>query len=244
MFQHLRLRYVYGNMEIKQRWLQQIINTNADYFLLFYLFIIHYYHVITELWCKVCIKGGVIITYQYKTMLPHCCWDKYHCKEKTFKVELGSYLITIEYYNLMWFHLCPFTNLSTSCCSMDASGLKSDFTIKNPPSESAFCWPDLKYVPLSNQIMYEMKIHNLTREKTEDIRSVCSEKHEHLTCCIRYSGSLLCPSALSSRENKRSSSFYSESSRSGAGNWNHASALTTSSKHINHLREDSQNRHR
>lgn len=98
MFQHLRLRYVYGNMEIKQRWLQQIINTNADYFLLFYLFIIHYYHVITELWCKVCNKGCVIITYQYKTMLPHCCWDKYHCKEKTFKVELGSYLITIEYY--------------------------------------------------------------------------------------------------------------------------------------------------
>lgn len=58
-----------------------------------------------------------------------------------------------------------------------------------------------------------------------------AELAEHLTCCIRCSGSSLCPSPRSSHENKQISRLYSESSRSEAGNWSRAGSLSTNSKH-------------
>lgn len=91
----------------------------------------------------------VIITYLYSAVSPHCCRDRYHCrwgKKKTFEVELGSHGLLLSVNNLIVTN--QFTNLCTSCCSMDTSDLKSDFTLRNPSSESVFCRPDLKYVPL------------------------------------------------------------------------------------------------
>lgn len=51
------------------------------------------------------------------------------------------------------------THLRSTCVRMDAWGLKSGFTIKNPPSDSAFLWPDLKYVLLSNKQRKELHLH-------------------------------------------------------------------------------------
>lgn len=58
-----------------------------------------------------------------------------------------------------------------------------------------------------------------------------TELAEHLTWCIRCSGSSLCPSPRSSHENQQIFRLYSESSRSEAGNWSRAASLSTNSKH-------------
>lgn len=66
-----------------------------------------------------------------------------------------------------------FTNLRTTCCNMGASGLKLDFIIKNPSPEPASCWPDLKYVPLSNHMM-------------ENITLLKRINHSHSLCLMQW----------------------------------------------------------